>query len=293
MPRRGELRVLAPAAPLIEVKNLVVEYPGRRRLFRRPVPKRALNGIDLQVQAGEVVAIVGGSGSGKTTLGRAIAGLLAPSSGSITFRGVPIGRRDATWQDYRLNCQMVFQDPYSSLNPRMTIRQLVGEGLRLMPGMTNAEKTARTREILTEVGLDDSFGDRFPHQLSGGQRQRVAFARAVIRRPAFVIADEPVSALDVTVRAQVLELFADLQRRHGFSCLFISHDLSVVEQIADRVIVMQDGAIVEQGPRDAIFDAPQHPYTRKLLSAIPVLDSNADGGVQLRWRFDDPDALPA
>ena len=293
MPRRGELRVLAPAAPLIEVKNLVVEYPGRRRLFRRPVPKRALNGIDLQVQAGEVVAIVGGSGSGKTTLGRAIAGLLAPSSGSITFRGVPIGRRDATWQDYRLNCQMVFQDPYSSLNPRMTIRQLVGEGLRLMPGMTNAEKTARTREILTEVGLDDSFGDRFPHQLSGGQRQRVAIARAVIRRPAFVIADEPVSALDVTVRAQVLELFADLQRRHGFSCLFISHDLSVVEQIADRVIVMQDGAIVEQGPRDAIFDAPQHPYTRKLLSAIPVLDSNADGGVQLRWRFDDPDALPA
>jgi len=287
MPRRGPARPVVQAEPLVDVRQLVVEYPGRRRLFRKTAGKRALNGIDLRVHPGEVVAVVGGSGSGKTTLGRTIAGLLGATAGQITFQGKPIDRSEASWRDYRLNCQMVFQDPYSSLNPRLTVRELVGEGLRLVPGMSATQKAERTREILTEVGLDDSFGERYPHQLSGGQRQRVAIARAVVRRPRFVIADEPVSALDVTVRAQVLELFAELQQRHGFSCLFISHDLSVVEQIADRVVVMQDGAIVEQGTRDTVFDHPQHAYTRKLLSAIPVLDANPEGGVTLRWRFDD------
>lgn len=287
MPRRGDARPASAAAPLVEVKRLVVNYPGRRRLFSRTAGKRALAGIDLCVRPGEVVAVVGGSGSGKTTLGRTIAGLLAPTEGEIRFDGQAIERRSPHWQRYRLDCQMVFQDPYSSLDPRMTIRQLVAEGLRLVGDMTPAQRQARTSEILAEVGLDDSFGDRYPHQLSGGQRQRVAIARALVRRPRFVIADEPVSALDVTVRAQVLELFAELQRRHGFSCLFISHDLSVVEQIADRVVVMQEGAIVEQGTRDQIFDQPGHPYTRKLLSAIPVLDANPEGGVSLRWRFDD------
>jgi peptide/nickel transport system ATP-binding protein len=182
---------------------------------------------------------------------------------------------------------MVFQDPYSSLDPRMTIADLVREALRLVPEMGHREKMDRVREILHDVGLDDTFAGRFPHELSGGQRQRVAIARALVRRPAFVIADEPVSALDVTVRAQVLDLFADLQQRHGFSCLFISHDLGVVEQIADRVIVMQDGRIVEEGDRDTIFDQPQNPYTIKLLSAIPALEATANGGVRLRWRFDD------
>lgn len=290
MPRRGDARPANDATPLVEVKQLVVDYPGRRRMFSKPVPKRALKGVDLQVRPGEVVAVVGGSGSGKTTMGRAIAGLLSATQGEILFAGKSIARSTDGWRDYRLNCQMVFQDPYSSLNPRLTIRELVAEGLRLVPGMKAADKAARTREMLNEVGLDDSFGERYPHQLSGGQRQRVAIARAIVRKPRFVIADEPVSALDVTVRAQVLELFADLQRRHGFSCLFISHDLSVVEQIADRVVVMQDGGIVEQGTRDEIFDAPQHPYTKKLLSAIPVLDANPVGGVTLRWRFDDPNA---
>jgi peptide/nickel transport system ATP-binding protein len=180
---------------------------------------------------------------------------------------------------------MVFQDPYASLDPRMTIDQLVGEGLRLIKGMSAADKARRVQEVLDEVGLGTSFASRYAHELSGGQRQRVAIARAIVRRPAFVIADEPVSALDVTVRAQVLELFAELQKRHGFSCLFISHDLGVVEQVADRVIVMQDGRIVEQGPRDAVFDAPQQDYTRKLLSAIPALEPTAGGGVRLRWRF--------
>ena len=273
MPRRQPARAVNREAPIVEVRNLVIDYAGRQRLFSRTGAKRALHGIDLQVRPREVVAVVGGSGSGKTTLGRAIAGLLAPSSGQILFRGAAVDRRAASWRDYRLNCQMVFQDPYSSLDPRMTIGELVGEGLRMLGGLSAQDKRRRVDEVLAEVGLGSEYAGRYPHELSGGQRQRVAIARAVVRRPAFVIADEPVSALDVTVRAQVLDLFADLQARHGFSCLFISHDLGVVEQVADRVVVMRDGAIVEQGARDEVFDRPCEDYTRKLLSAIPALES--------------------
>lgn len=293
MPRRLPARKLAPEAPIVEVKNLVVDYAGHQRLFSRTGAKRALNGIDLHVQPREVVAVVGGSGSGKTTLGRAIAGLLAPTSGQILFRNQPVSRRSAAWRDYRLNCQMVFQDPYSSLDPRMTIGQLVGEGLRMLDNMSSADKRRRVDEVLAEVGLGSEYAKRFPHEMSGGQRQRVAIARAIVRRPAFVIADEPVSALDVTVRAQVLDLFADLQERHGFSCLFISHDLGVVEQVADRVVVMRDGGIVEQGSRDAVFDQPREDYTRSLLSAIPALESTDTGGVRLRWRLDGHEPMRA
>ncbi|MGO4397107.1 ABC transporter ATP-binding protein [Achromobacter sp. PAB15] len=293
MPRRLPARKLTQDAPIVEVKNLVVDYAGHQRLFSRTGAKRALNGIDLHVKPREVVAVVGGSGSGKTTLGRAIAGLLAPTSGQILFRGQPVSRKSAAWRDYRLNCQMVFQDPYSSLDPRMTIGQLVGEGLRMMQDMPSADKRRRVDEVLAEVGLGSEYAKRFPHEMSGGQRQRVAIARAIVRRPAFVIADEPVSALDVTVRAQVLDLFADLQERHGFSCLFISHDLGVVEQVADRVVVMRDGGIVEQGSRDAVFDRPQEDYTRSLLSAIPALESTETGGVRLRWRLDGMEPLRA
>jgi len=291
MPRRLPARAVADEPPVVEVRNLVIDYPGRRRLFAKTAPKRALHGIDLVVRPREVVAVVGGSGSGKTTLGRAIAGLLKPGGGEILFRGRPIARSDPGWADYRLQCQMVFQDPYASLDPRMTIGQLVGEGLRLVPGMSTADKAKRVAEVLDEVGLGTAYAPRYAHQLSGGQRQRVAIARALVRRPAFVIADEPVSALDVTVRAQVLELFAELQKRHGFSCLFISHDLGVVEQVADRVVVMQDGRIVEQGTRDTVFDAPRQDYTRRLLSAIPALEPTEAGGVRLRWRFGAETAL--
>ena len=293
MPRRLPARQLGKEAPIVEVKNLVVDYAGHQRLFSRTGAKRALNGIDLHVKPREVVAVVGGSGSGKTTLGRAIAGLLAPTSGQILFRGQKVDRRSASWRDYRLNCQMVFQDPYSSLDPRMTIGQLVGEGLRMLEDMPAAEKRRRVDEVLAEVGLGSEYAKRYPHEMSGGQRQRVAIARAIVRRPAFVIADEPVSALDVTVRAQVLDLFADLQERHGFSCLFISHDLGVVEQVADRVVVMRDGGIVEQGSRDAVFDQPREEYTRSLLSAIPALESTETGGVRLRWRLDQQEPLRA
>jgi peptide/nickel transport system ATP-binding protein len=285
MPHRLPARLLAEAkTPIVSVRDLVVEYPGRQGFFRKGEAKRALHGISIDVRPGEVVAVVGGSGSGKTTLGQSIAGLVKPTSGEIRFNGKPIEKSDTAYWDYRLNCQMVFQDPYSSLDPRMTIGQLVAEPLRLVPDMSPAERKARVAEVLTEVGLGDGFAERYPHELSGGQRQRVAIARAIVRRPSFVIADEPVSALDVTVRAQVLELFDELQKKHGFSCLFISHDLGVVEQVADRVIVMQDGRIVEEGPRDDIFDNPRHPYTQKLLAAVPGLESTPEGGVRLFWR---------
>ncbi|WP_455274965.1 dipeptide ABC transporter ATP-binding protein [Rhizobium herbae] len=294
MPRRAEARPLPPVpkTPVVAVRDLIVEYSGRRHLWKTSAPKQALKGVSLEVAPGEVLAVVGGSGSGKTTLGRTIAGLLKPTGGSILFEGNPIDKSETAFHDYRIHCQMVFQDPYASLDPRMTIEQLVGEPLRHLETMSRAEKRERVRDILREVGLDIVHAERYPHELSGGQRQRIAIARAIIRRPRFVIADEPVSALDVTVRAQVLELLAELQRRHGFSCLFISHDLGVVEQVADRVIVMQDGLIVEEGTRDEIFDAPKHPYTRKLLSAIPALESTAGGGVQLKWRFENDVTQP-
>ena len=269
IPRRQAARTIADEQPVIEVRNLVIDYPGKRKLFSKSTAKRVLHGIDLVVRPREIVAVVGGSGSGKTTLGRAIAGLIKPTEGDIRFRGRSIARSDAGWLDYRLNCQMVFQDPYSSLNPRMNIGQLIGEGLRLVPGLSTAEKQARVAKMLDEVGLQPQHAQRYAHELSGGQRQRVAIARALVRRPAFVVADEPVSALDMTIQAQVLRLFQSLQAHHGFACLFISHDLAAVEQIADRVIVMERGRIVEQGARDAVFDAPRHAYTQALLAATP------------------------
>ncbi|OBZ94992.1 peptide ABC transporter ATP-binding protein [Pararhizobium polonicum] len=284
LPIRGEVRTIdTVSAPMISARNIVVDYPGRKSFFKKGTAKRALHGVSVDIHAGEVVALVGGSGSGKTTLGRTIAGLVNQSSGEILFQG---RERSADWQDYRLNCQMVFQDPYSSLDPRMTILSLVEEALRLVPGIDRAAKTKRAYETLDEVGLGTEYALRYPHELSGGQRQRVAIARAIARRPKFLIADEPVSALDVTVRAQVLTLFSDLQKRYGFSCLFISHDLGVVEQVADRVIVMQDGRIIEQGDRNTIFDKPKEAYTRRLLSAIPALDLNENGGVKLKWRLE-------
>lgn len=284
LPLRGEPRVVDTSkAPMISAQNIIVDYPGRKSFLKKADAKRALHGVSIDIHEGEVVALVGGSGSGKTTLGRTIAGLVKESGGDIKFQG---GSRGSDWSNYRLNCQMVFQDPYSSLDPRMTIVALVEEALRLVPNLDSAAKHKRAREVLEEVGLGGEYADRYPHELSGGQRQRVAIARAIARRPRFLIADEPVSALDVTVRAQVLDLFSDLQKRYGFSCLFISHDLGVVEQVADRVVVMQDGRIIEQGDRDTIFDNPKEAYTRRLLSAIPALAVNEQGGVKLKWRLE-------
>ncbi len=268
LPRRGPARPPAPPAPpLIEARELSVTYSGHGGLFRRAPPLHAVDRVSLALRPGEVVALVGGSGSGKTTLGRAMLRLVPSSGGALLFRGEEITRRSgAALLDFRLACQIVFQDPYSSLDPRMTLRDIVAEPLRLPAGMRVAERLRRAEAMLEEVGLG-GLGTRYPHALSGGQRQRAAIARALVRDPAFVVADEAVSALDATVRKQVLGLLREQQRRRGFACLFVTHDLGVVEEIADRVVVMQDGRVVEEGPRDRVLDAPAHDYTRALLKA--------------------------
>lgn len=284
LPVRAPARAAPEAAPIVSVENLKVDFPVRAGLFGRRGVKHAVRDVNLEIRPGEVLAVVGGSGSGKTTLARVIAGLTRNQGGRVLFNGHGIEPGAPDYADYRRNCQMVFQDPFSSLDPRMKVGALVAEGLRALPDVPASQYERRVEEALTNVALDPSFAKRFPHELSGGQRQRVAIARALIRRPSFVIADEAVSALDVTVRAQVLRLLAELQSRFGFACLFITHDLSVVEQIADRVIVMHEGRIVEEGSRDAILDTPRHAYTRRLLNAIPILETTPAGGVELRWR---------
>ena len=270
LPRRGPARPPRPTEPpLIEARNLSVAFAGRGGWLRRGRPVEAVRGVSLTIRPGEVVALVGGSGSGKTTLGRALLRLAPVAGGELLFRGQAMTQAGgAALLPFRLACQIVFQDPYSSLDPRMRVREIVAEPLRLPAGLPRPERLARAEAMLQEVGLG-GLGDRFPHALSGGQRQRVAIARALVRDPAFVVADEAVSALDATVRKQVLSMLAELQRRRSFACLFVTHDLGVVEEIADRILVMQQGRIVEEGERDAVLDHPQHGYTRALLAAMP------------------------
>ena len=281
LPRRGELAPLPVTDhALLQVRDVCIEHPGPRSFWGRSVPKRVVHSVNLSIAPGETLALVGGSGSGKTTLGRAVVGLVTPCAGAILFQGVDILK--AANRAHRLQCQMIFQDPYSSLDPRMTVGQIIAEPLRHEPGLTAAQKRQRVTETLVDVGLPEQFRERFAHQLSGGQRQRVAIGRALVRRPKLVIADEPISALDMTIQKQILELFERLQRQYGFACLFISHDLSAVERIAHRVAVMNQGEVVEMGPRDTIFDTPQHPYTRRLLAAASPLEKRVDGSYRLR-----------
>jgi peptide/nickel transport system ATP-binding protein len=233
-----------------------------------------IDGVDLAVREGEIVALVGASGSGKTTLGRAALGLKPLAGGTIRFDGDDIATMSRSRERaFRRDAQLVFQDPFSSLAPHLRIGEIVGAALRHVPGMTAAERRARVADVLTEVGLA-GYETRRPHQMSGGQRQRVAIARAIASEPRLVVADEPVSALDLTIQHQVIELIRRLQRERGFACLFITHDLAVVEQIADRVVVLEQGRIVEQGETAAVFAAPRHDYTRQLLAASPALAVN-------------------
>ncbi|MDB5707207.1 MAG: peptide transporter ATP-binding protein [Sphingomonas bacterium] len=270
LPSRGAERP-APAGALLTVDGLTVSFTrrGARESFK------AVDDVSLSIAPGETVAVVGGSGSGKTTLGRAVLGLVDRVEGSIRFDGLDPYSRDRTERRaFHSATQLVFQDPNSSLDPRMRVRQIVAQPLRHLPELSTLGREGRVASVLADVGLE-AFAERFPHQLSGGQRQRVAIARAIVTHPRFVVADEPVSALDATIQAQILGLFAGLQARYGFACLFISHDLGVVEQVADRVVVMRAGRIVEQGTRDAIFDRPMHDFTRQMLAATPTLDALA------------------
>jgi peptide/nickel transport system ATP-binding protein len=280
LPTRGELSAAPLDSPLVDMRNVTIDHPGRQGFLTRGKAKRAVDGINLQIGAGETVALVGGSGSGKTTLGRSVVGLIKPISGEIFFDGVDILKSGN--REHRLQCQMIFQDPVSSLDPRARIADILVEPLRHVPGLSSTERAERVRQILKDIGLDELFAERFPHQLSGGQRQRVAIGRALIRKPKLVIADEPISALDMTIQKQVLELFERLQQQYGFACLFISHDLAAVERIAHRVAVMERGRLVEIGTTEAVFDRPQHAFTRRLLAAANPLQRLADGSYQLR-----------
>lgn len=256
---------------LLTVKNLEKKFPVQRGLLKRTVGYiHAVDGVSFEIAQGETLGLVGESGCGKSTTARVILRLLQATGGEITFNGKSI--RDLTddeMRDLRKDIQIVFQDPYASLNPRMTVRQIVAEPL-IVHGMAKDDNDPRVDEMLELCGLSREFGNRYPHEFSGGQRQRVGIARALVTNPKLVVLDEPVSALDVSVQAQILNLLDDLRQRFGFSYLFVAHDLSVVSHISNRVAVMYLGKIVEIGTREEIFNHPKHPYTKALISAVPL-----------------------
>jgi len=262
--------------PLLEVTTLVKEFSRKRGLLAPASIVRAVDGVSFTIDEGETFGLVGESGSGKTTTGRCILRLIEPTSGDVRFKGEDVLRFSrARLRQARRDMQIVFQDPYSSLNPRMRVGDIVEEPLIIHRVGAKPQRRARVAELFELVGLDPSQLTRYPHQFSGGQRQRIGLARALALNPSLVIADEPVSALDVSVQAQVINLLMDLQERLKLTYLFIAHDLRLVRHICSRIAVMYLGKIVEMGETEAIFAAPAHPYTRALLSAIPVPDPNA------------------
>jgi oligopeptide transport system ATP-binding protein len=268
--------------PLLDVRGLRMHFPVTEGIVRRRVTGevKAVDGIDFTVARGETLGLVGESGCGKTTTGRCILRLERPTEGEIIYDGTDIATLGGkALREYRQKIQVIFQDPYSSLNPRMKIGAIVAEPLHVHGIEPNAaRRDTRVRELLAVCGLNPNFADRYPHEMSGGQRQRVGIARALAMNPEFIVCDEPVSALDVSIQAQVVNLLEDLREKFGLTYLFIAHDLSVVRHLCQRVAVMYLGRIVEMADSDALFDAPLHPYTRALLAAVPVPDPTVEQG---------------
>ena len=276
--------------PLLLVEDLQLFYPVRSGLFGKKRFVRAVDGVSLEIRKGETVGLVGESGCGKSSLGRAIVRLETPQSGRILLNGrdlLPLTGK--ALRQCRRDLQMIFQDPYGSLNPRLSIRSALDEVLRLHSGLDKAARSARAEELMTMVGLDPSQLDRYPHQFSGGQRQRIGIARALASNPALIVADEPVSALDVSVQASVINLLQEIREKTGTAFLFIAHDLAVVEHISNRIVVMYLGKIMESGPSHEVCSSPRHPYTRALLSAVPTIQP--DGRKRILLNGDVPSPL--
>lgn len=261
---------------VLEARGLKRDYTVRRGMFAPPATVHALAGVSFDLESGKTLAVVGESGSGKSTLARLLTMIETPTAGTLKINGVDlVHATPAQRKTLRSEVQIVFQNPYGSLNPRQTIGAALEEPLIINTTLSASERAEAVASMMARVGLRPEFKDRYPHMFSGGQRQRIAIARALMLRPKILVLDEPVSALDVSIRAQVLNLLAELQEEFGLAYLFISHDLSVVRHIADRVMVIYLGHAVETASRDALFSAPQHPYTRALLSATPVADPDA------------------
>ncbi|HNG50646.1 MAG TPA: dipeptide ABC transporter ATP-binding protein, partial [Plasticicumulans sp.] len=279
---------------VLEAVDLCRHYPVRRGLLQPVQTVRALDGVSFTLAAGRTLAVVGESGCGKSTLARLLTLIEPPTSGALALLGDDCSASTAAQRrEAQRRVQMVFQNPYGSLNPRQKIGAILAEPLKIHTKLDAAAREAAVRALMTRVGLRPEHHDRYPHMFSGGQRQRVAIARALMLRPAVVVADEPVSALDVSIQAQVLNLLLELQEETGVAYVFISHDLAVVRHIADEVLVMYLGRAVEQGPADAVFSAPRHPYTRALLAAAPRLDAGDSERVPLRGELPSPLSPPA